>query len=114
MVIYHCQYIMVFTRLNSYYEKFADRTVKCIDEEIPFEIPQSWCWVRQEQLCTYIQRGKSPKYSEIKKYPVVAQKCNQWSGFSLDKALLNPTTIGSYGEERILQDGDLLWNYETV
>ena len=31
---------------NSYYEKFADGTVKCIDDEIPFEIPQSWCWAR--------------------------------------------------------------------
>ena len=31
---------------NSYYEKFADGTVKCIDEEIPFEIPQSWEWAR--------------------------------------------------------------------
>ena len=31
---------------NSHYEKFADGTVKCIDDEIPFEIPLSWCWVR--------------------------------------------------------------------
>ena len=31
---------------NSHYEKFADGAVKCIDDEIPFEIPQSWCWVR--------------------------------------------------------------------
>ena len=31
---------------NSHYEKFADGTVKCIDDEMPFEIPQSWCWVR--------------------------------------------------------------------
>ena len=31
---------------NSYYEKFADGTIKCIDDEIPFEIPQSWCWAR--------------------------------------------------------------------
>ena len=31
---------------NSHYEKFADGTIKCIDDEIPFEIPQSWCWVR--------------------------------------------------------------------
>ena len=31
---------------NSHYEKFADGKVKCIDDEIPFEIPQSWCWVR--------------------------------------------------------------------
>ena len=31
---------------NSHYEKFSDGTVKCIDDEIPFEIPLSWCWVR--------------------------------------------------------------------
>ena len=95
---------------NKYYEKIGSQ-VTCIDDEIPFEIPTSWAWVRLEQLCTYIQRGKSPKYSEIRKYPVVAQKCNQWTGFSLEKALfLDPATIGSYGEERFLQDDDLLWN----
>lgn len=32
---------------NSYYEKFlATGEVKCIDEEIPFEIPQGWEWSR--------------------------------------------------------------------
>ena len=32
---------------NSYYEKFlATGEVKCIDEEIPFEIPSSWEWTR--------------------------------------------------------------------
>jgi len=31
---------------KSYYEQFADGTVKCIDEEIPFEIPESWEWCR--------------------------------------------------------------------
>ena len=32
---------------NSYYEKFlATREVKCIDEEIPFEIPNGWQWER--------------------------------------------------------------------
>ena len=31
---------------NSYYEKFADGTVKCIDDEIPFDIPQGWEWCR--------------------------------------------------------------------
>ena len=32
---------------NSYYEKFiATEEVKCIDEEIPFEVPQGWEWCR--------------------------------------------------------------------
>ena len=32
---------------NSYYEKFlATGVVKCIDEKIPFEIPQGWEWCR--------------------------------------------------------------------
>ena len=33
--------------MSSYYEKFlATGEVKCIDEEIPFEIPQGWEWCR--------------------------------------------------------------------
>ena len=31
---------------NLHYEKFADGTIKCIEDEIPFEIPESWAWVR--------------------------------------------------------------------
>ena len=40
---------------NSYYEKFiATGEVKCIDEEIPFEIPHSWCWVRLGTITSII------------------------------------------------------------
>ena len=40
---------------NSYYEKFlATGEVKCIDEEIPFEIPQGWEWVRLGNIATII------------------------------------------------------------
>ena len=95
---------------NKYYENDG-KNVVCIDDEIPFDIPSSWQWVRLEHICSYIQRGKSPKYSPIKQYPVVAKKCNQWTGFTIEKAqFIDPTTIESYTQERFLEDGDLMWN----
>ena len=43
---------------NSYYEKFlAKGEVKCIDEEIPFEIPQGWEWERWGNIALSIQYG---------------------------------------------------------
>ena len=93
---------------NTPYEKIGDE-VHPLDT--PFDIPESWEWVRLLDVCEYIQRGKSPKYSPIKKYPVVAQKCNQWSGFSIEKAqFIEPDSLSSYGPERLLQDNDLMWN----
>lgn len=95
---------------NKYWEKSGENRL-CIDNEIPFDIPSSWSWVRLNDICSFIHRGKSPKYSMVKKYPVVAQKCNQWSGFSIEKAkFIEPQSISSYKEEYFLQNEDLMWN----
>lgn len=51
--------------MNSYYEKFlATGEVKCIDEEIPFDIPQGWEWCRLKHMCS-MQAGKNISASEI-------------------------------------------------
>ena len=43
---------------NSYYEKMlATGEVKCIDEEVPFEIPQGWEWCRLSALTTRFSTG---------------------------------------------------------
>jgi type I restriction enzyme S subunit len=95
---------------NKYYEKIEGR-VACIEEEIPFQIPESWGWVRLMSICSYIQRGKSPKYSDVKKYPVIAQKCNQWDNLSLEKALfITPDSILKYDSSRFIQEHDILMN----
>ena len=50
---------------NSYYEKFlATGEVKCIDEEIPFEIPQGWEWCRLSCLTSILGDGihGTPEY----------------------------------------------------
>ena len=44
--------------MNSYYEKIvATGEVKCIDEEVPFEIPQGWEWERWGNIALSIQYG---------------------------------------------------------
>ena len=47
---------VIFRRDNSYYERL-DGVERCIDDEIPFEIPQSWLWVRLGSI-TAITGGK--------------------------------------------------------
>ena len=61
---------------NSYYEKMlATGEVKCIDEEIPFEIPKGWEWCR---IChvAEIARGGSPR--PIKEYLTDATDGINW------------------------------------
>jgi len=51
--------------LNSYYEKFiATGEVKCIDEEIPFEIPSSWEWCRMQDIMKFVN-GRAYKKEEL-------------------------------------------------
>ena len=81
-------------------------------EEVPFEVPESWEWTTIGELCSFLSRGKSPKYSEERKYPVFAQKCNLYDGdISLEKArFLDPETISKWSDEYKLIDGDILVN----
>ena len=100
-----------FTRFSSYYEKFADGKVVCIDEEIPFEIPSSWEWCRLGCMCDYLHRGKSPKYGIAQVLPIIAQKCNQWDKIYTDRCLFSDLSfIDKYTEEQYLQKGDIIIN----
>ena len=44
-----------------HYEKFQDGTVKCIEDEIPFEIPNSWAWTRICSIATVKGGKRIPK-----------------------------------------------------
>ena len=50
---------VIFRRDNSHYEKLAG-VERCIDDELPFEIPESWAWVRLGAVLE-IARGGSPR-----------------------------------------------------
>ena len=108
------------TILSSIEEQYSALLSSCDTKEIVdvpmineglFELPNTWVWVPLCKLCVFLSRGKSPKYSEVKKYPVFAQKCNQPAGLALDRALfLDETTLDKWQQFFRLQDGDILIN----
>ena len=42
-----------------HYEQFADGTLKDIEDEIPFDVPEGWAWCRIKEVCTIVM-GSSP------------------------------------------------------
>ena len=44
---------VIFRRDNSHYEKL-NGVERCIDDEIPFEIPENWAWTRLETMITLL------------------------------------------------------------
>ena len=95
---------------NCYYEKVGE-TVTNISDEMPFDLPENWAWCRLKTICSYIHRGKSPTYGTEKILPIIAQKCNQWSGIQTQKCLFaDRATIKKYTEEQYLCVGDIIIN----
>ena len=72
--------------MSSYYEKIlATGEVKCIDEEVPFEIPQGWEWCRVNDLMKKITDGthRSPTNTDNGEYMYITAKNIKEDGISL-------------------------------
>ena len=52
---------VIFRRDNSHYEKL-DGAERCINDEIPFEIPENWRWVRFSEIALFENGDRSSKY----------------------------------------------------
>lgn len=75
------------------------------------DLPQGWCVSSIGEISLYIQRGKSPAYTEKSDLPVVNQKCVRWDG--IDRAhlkFIHPDQFDKWSSERYLVNGDILWN----
>ena len=97
---------------NRHYEKFADGTVKCIEDEIDFDLPEGWEWSRISNFSVIIFSGKSPKYSKTPtRHKVIGQQANQWEGidFRYIKYCTNEFSC-NMPDLYFLQDGDVLLN----
>ena len=93
---------------NSHYEKFADGTVKCIDDEIPFEIPQSWCWERWGNISFSIQYGfNAPaiESGDIKMVRISDIHDNKVNWKDVPYCKISQSEIGTY----LLQENDILF-----
>ena len=83
------------------------------DDEKPFDIPESWMWVRLDDLVVKeIKRGKSPVYVSQSNTLVFAQKCNTKAGnIDLSLALfLDETKLSKYPESEFMQSMDIIIN----
>ena len=96
--------------MSSYYEKMlATGEVKCIDEEIPFEIPKGWEWCRLGEISTYAQTKRKINASNAD---------SQLWGLDLEDIekggrLLNIKTVGerkAIGDKTIFNRGDILYS----
>ncbi len=76
-----------------------------------FPLPPTWGWMAIEDVTSYVQRGKSPKYAERSALPVVNQRCVRWHGVQSEHLkFIDESQWSAWGPERTLQDGDVLWN----
>ncbi len=95
--------------VSSYYEKIlATGEVKCIDDEVPFEIPQGWEWCRMQDVITFVN-GRAYKKEELLsrgKYKVLRVgnffTNNQWYYSDLELS-----------EDKYCYHGDLLYAWSA-
>ena len=98
--------------------------MKCIDDEIPFEIPQSWCWVRLGQVfshCTGKALNGANKKGEL--YQYITTSNLYWDKFELTTLKemyftedeLDKCTAKK-GDLLVCEGGDIgrsaIWNYD--
>ena len=94
---------------NSYYEKMlATGEVKCIDEEIPFDVPQGWEWERWGNIAQTIQYGYNApalEYGVIKMVRIsdIQENCVFWD--NVPYCLIDENDIDTY----LLKVNDILF-----
>ena len=99
---------VIFKRDNSHYEKL-DGIERCIDDEIPFEIPDNWCWERLGRISTYTET----------KVKINAQNANKnlW-GLDLEDIekggrIIAYKTVGernANGDKTVFKKGNILYS----
>ena len=105
---------VIYRRDNSHYEKL-DGIERCIDDEIPFEIPESWAWVRFSNIASFQNGDRSKNYPNRNEY---VSNGVAWinTGHITSDGFLNVNTMNYITEEKYnslsnghIQKGDLVY-----
>ena len=109
---------------NCYYEKFSDGSVKNIQDEIPFELPDTWSWVRLGVIFSH-NTGKALKTSNTigKKLTYITTSNLYWNSFvveSLKEMYFTESEIEKYtirkGDLLVCEGGDIgraaIWTFD--
>ncbi|MBP3627364.1 MAG: restriction endonuclease subunit S, partial [Clostridia bacterium] len=92
----------------SYYEKYDSVELKCVDEDIPFELPKSWRWCRLGCLFNH-NTGKALNSSDTSgtSMTYITTSNLYWDRFELDSLKTMPFTESEI-EKCTVKKGDLL------
>ena len=114
----------IFLSYNCYYEKFSDGTIKNIQDEIPFELPDTWSWVRLGVIFSH-NTGKALKTSNTigKKLTYITTSNLYWNSFvveSLKEMYFTESEIEKYtickGDLLVCEGGDIgraaIWTFD--
>ena len=96
---------------NLHYEKFPDGTVKCIEDEIPFELPEGWEWCRLSTISQYISDGDHqppPQTDDGIPFLVISNVSNGFLDFTSTR-YVSPDYYNGIAEYRKPCKGDLLF-----
>ena len=109
------RYLKITTCINNlHYEKLQDGTVKCIEDEIPFEVPEGWAWCKLNDIYNFIDyRGATPT-KITNGIPLVTAK-NVKSGY-IDYTIDDYISEEEFKERQqrgISKKGDILFTTEA-
>ena len=94
-----------------HYEKFHDGTVKCIEDEIPFELPVGWGWCRLSEVSKYISDGDHqapPQTDNGIPFLVISDISQGYLNFN-NTRFVDREYYNGISENRKPQKGDLLF-----
>ena len=119
---------VIFRRDNSHYEKL-DGVERCIDDELPFEIPENWCWCRLKSIVNVVSarrvhqsdwRSEGVPFYRAREIGKLADTGSVDNELFITEALyaefsssgaphpgdLMVTAVGTLGKTYIVEDGD--------